>query len=418
MPAMISSTGRWVSGDDFFFDREAEPEVLHARVREDNHVLLTGQRRMGKTSILRELERRFKREGWTIFFIDVERSTSPEDAIADIAGAAFPYRPVMSRFAMNMKRWLTDSVEEISASQFRLRVRAGLDSGNWHRYGEQLLRDCTHQGKPALLEIDELPIFLKRMLQLEGDVTQIDAFLSWLRSMTQILGENSPVLILSGRIGLVAFVRRIGIPDRINHLDPFRVGPWDRNSSVACFARLAECYQLPVEGDIGGAVYDALGVDIPQHVQSFFAHLREYAIMQGRQRLLVEDVREVYVNALLGPSGQSDHVNYEVRLNEALDGESYSLAMEILAEAAVHGVFTPSPQRCLAVLYRELVEDAPGHIADALEMLVHDGCLEAGKGGYGFPSHLLKDWWAARFQGHHVLLEKRLASVSVLENSI
>ena len=318
---------------------------------------------------------------------------------------------------MNMKRWLTDSVEGISASQFRLRVRAGLDSGNWHRYGEQMLRDCTHQDKPALLVIDELPIFLKRMLQLEGDVTQIDAFLSWLRSMTQILGENSPVLILSGRIGLVPFVCRIGIPDRINYLDPFRVGPWDRNSSVACFACLAECYQLPVEGDIGGAVYDALGVGTPQHVQSFFAHLREYAIMQGRQRLVVEDVREVYVNALLGPSGQSDLVHYEVRLNEALDEESYSLAMEILAEAAVHGVFTPSAQRCLAVLYRELVEDAPGHIADALEALVHDGYLEAGKGGYGFPSHLLKDWSAARFQGHHVLLEKRLASVSVLENS-
>ena len=178
MPAMRSSTGRWVSGDDFFFDREAEPEILHTRVREYNPVLLTGQRRMGKTSIFRELERRFKREGWTIVFIDVERLTSPEDAIADIAGAAFPYRPVISRFAMNMKRWLTDSVEEISASQFRLRVRAGLDAGSWHRYGEQLLRDCTHQDKPALLVIDELPIFLKRMLQLEGEVTQIEAFLS------------------------------------------------------------------------------------------------------------------------------------------------------------------------------------------------------------------------------------------------
>lgn len=100
MPAMRSSTGRWVSGDDFFFDREAEPEVLHAQVREYNPVLLTGQRHMGKTSILRELERRFKREGWTVLFVDVERSTSPEDAIADIARAAFPYRPVPSYLAL------------------------------------------------------------------------------------------------------------------------------------------------------------------------------------------------------------------------------------------------------------------------------------------------------------------------------
>ena len=48
---MKSSTGRWVSGDDFF-DRERELRILENRVREGNHVLLTGQRRMGKTSIL------------------------------------------------------------------------------------------------------------------------------------------------------------------------------------------------------------------------------------------------------------------------------------------------------------------------------------------------------------------------------
>ena len=45
---MRLSTGRWVSGDDFF-DRESELRVLKARVCDGNHVLLTGQRRMGKT---------------------------------------------------------------------------------------------------------------------------------------------------------------------------------------------------------------------------------------------------------------------------------------------------------------------------------------------------------------------------------
>ncbi|MDE0104248.1 MAG: hypothetical protein OXN89_17895 [Bryobacterales bacterium] len=51
---MRSSTGRWVSGNDFF-GRDHELTVLEARVRDHNHVLLTGQLRMGKTSIAREL---------------------------------------------------------------------------------------------------------------------------------------------------------------------------------------------------------------------------------------------------------------------------------------------------------------------------------------------------------------------------
>ena len=51
---MQSATGRWVTGDNFF-DRTGELEILAARVRGRNHVLLSGQRRMGKTSMLREL---------------------------------------------------------------------------------------------------------------------------------------------------------------------------------------------------------------------------------------------------------------------------------------------------------------------------------------------------------------------------
>ena len=57
-----TSTGRWVIGEDFF-DRETDLEILEARVREGNHVLLSGQRRMGKTSVLRELGRRLENDG-------------------------------------------------------------------------------------------------------------------------------------------------------------------------------------------------------------------------------------------------------------------------------------------------------------------------------------------------------------------
>lgn len=54
MPVMKSSTGRCVSGDDFF-DHEPELRLLESRVRDGNHLLLTGQRRMGKASVSREL---------------------------------------------------------------------------------------------------------------------------------------------------------------------------------------------------------------------------------------------------------------------------------------------------------------------------------------------------------------------------
>ena len=404
---MRSSTGRWVSGDDFF-DREAELRILESRVRDRNHVLLTGQRRMGKTSILRELGRRLEADGWIFLFVDVEGATCAEDAIAYIARAVHPVRPVASRFALDMKRWVNENIDEVSAFDFGVKIRAGLDAGSWRHHGETLFRVCAAQEQPVLLVIDELPIFLKRMFYNDGHAGRADEFLSWLRGLLQALGDDAPVLFVSGSIGLEPLVRRLGIPDRINHLYPIRLGPWTRDASIECFGRLAESHQLCVEHGVAEAVYEALGIGIPHHVQSFFARLRDFTTMQGRDRVTVGDVADVYRNALLGPSGQNDLVHYETRLKEGLEDESYSIAMEILAEAATWDVFTPG--RSLEWLYANVVGDAQERIAEALDVLVHDGYIEAGPDGHRFASRLLKDWWSARFRDHHVPLEQRRAN--------
>ncbi len=45
-----------------------------------------------------ELGRRLELERWEFLFADVEAATCAEDAIADIAKAAYPIRPIISRF--------------------------------------------------------------------------------------------------------------------------------------------------------------------------------------------------------------------------------------------------------------------------------------------------------------------------------
>ena len=405
---MRSSTGRWVSGDDFF-GRDRELEILEARVRDCNHVLLTGQRRMGKTSIAQELGRRLERKGWIFLFTDIEGATCAEDVVASVAEAVYPVRSISSRIASGMRRWISENIEEVSALDFRVKIRAGLDAGSWRTVGEELLGECAAHDKPVLLVLDELPIFLKRMLVESGGERKIDEFLSWLRGALQTVGSGSLSLIVTGSIGLQPLVRRLGIPDRINHLDTVRIGPWDRETSVACFQRLAASHGLHVEEGVAEAVYDELGIGIPHQVQSFFARLRDFALMHGRGAVTVESVGEVYRNELLGPSGQSDLVHYETRLKDGLEDRNYSIAMEILAEAATQGVFDPAARKCLGQLYSSVLDDMPGRIADTLEVLVHDGYLEAREDGHRFPSRLLKDWWSARFRGHHAPLRDRSA---------
>ena len=77
-------SSNWVDGERFF-DRESELRLLRERVANGTHTLLTAQRRMGKTSLVRELLRRLDREGeFATVFVDLEGAMDAADAVADI----------------------------------------------------------------------------------------------------------------------------------------------------------------------------------------------------------------------------------------------------------------------------------------------------------------------------------------------
>ena len=90
---------------------------------------------MGKTSIAREPGRRLESEGWVFLFSDVEGATCAKDVVASVAEAVHPVRSNSSRIATGMRRWLSESVGEVSALELRVKIRAGLIAGSWRTFG-------------------------------------------------------------------------------------------------------------------------------------------------------------------------------------------------------------------------------------------------------------------------------------------
>ena len=97
---------------------------------------------------------------------------------------------------------------------------------------------------------------------------------------------------------------------------------------------------------------------------------------------------------------------------------AYDFRVRILAEAATQEVFTADARRGLERLYSKLVDDSSDRIADALEVLIHDGYLIPGENGHRFSSRLLKDWWSARFRDHHDPLGTRRSSLGDSDETI
>ena len=390
-----------------FFDRKHEITVLRDLALARNHVLISGQRRMGKTSLIRELSRQLETEGWVTFFMDVEGASSPEDFVSNAARTIHSARPIASRFLNTVRHFITENVDELSAGQFSLKLRENLDPGNWKRHGDEIFKSCSALDCPVVFAIDELPMFLTLMRRNDGDDRRVAEFLSWLRHLVQELGSAMPVLFLSGSIGLAPLVRRLNLTDRINYLHPFRVGPWSEEICVQFFNRMSTEYNLELERDSAKTAFALLGLGIPQHAQSFFARLREFATKNSIVKVTSDHVKTVYETELLGPSGQIDLVHYESRLKEALDDDSFTLAMEILAETAVERQFTSEGRHTLERIYSKLLADCAGQITDVLEILVHDGYLTQKGTKFIFASNLLCDWWHARFRDHYVSLAKR-----------
>ena len=391
--------------DESFFDREAELRLLEARVRGGTHILLAGQRRMGKTSVAKALGRRLRGDGWEFLFVDVEDAASPQDFVRAVAKEAHGVTGAR-RLTDALGRWVKGNIEELSAHEFSVKLRAA-DDYAWRQQGEALVKAFADHDTGVLLVLDELPIFLARLLaQGEGQQEAL-LFLRWLRGLRQQHAGSSFRMMVSGSVGMAPMVARMGMPDSINDLYEFRLGPWDRDTSIECLRRLASHSPLHVDDEVFGAVHEALGLGIPHFVQSFFARLQDFAVMNGRTRLTAADVDAVYNNDLLGPAGNGDLLHYETRLEASLDEHTYRVAMEIQAEAATQGVFGAAARHGLQRAYAAIMPDVRDRIDDALNVLVHDGHLEQGPNGYRLPFRLLEDWLRAKFGGHHIPLQQR-----------
>lgn len=184
------------------------------------------------------------------------------------------------------------------------------------------------------------------------------------------------------------------------------------DTSAVCLSRLSASHSLTVEPGVTNAVVEKLSIGIPHHVQSFFAHLREDAMIHGRTELRLEAVDRVYHESLLAPWGQIDLMHYDTRLRDAFDDRSHRIALEILTEAATQGVLTATARNRFEAHLAALGDETQGRIAGVLDVLVHDGYLIPREDGHVFQSRLLRDWWIARFGRGHEPFEERAPAMA------
>ena len=341
----LRMSSNWVDGERFF-DREVELRLLRERVENGTHTLLTAQRRMGKTSLVRELLRRLNEEGeFATVFVDWEGAMDQADAVAEMATQARPLQGVrrrMTSLLRNSVRDVRDNIEELGVSELRVRLRAGLDAGSWQRIGDQVFEALAANDRPVMLAIDELPILVNRLLKgHEYRVTPerlaaTDAFMGWLRRCCQT-HRGRVCLIISGSVGLEPVLSQAGLSAHANVYTTLDLRPWSHDVAVECLAALARGYGIRLPDEIRREMCRRLRCCVPHHLQLFYHLLYEHLVRDQRNEATLDDVERVYRRDLLSVRGQAGLVHYDERLRMVLGDEGYTEALSLLSEAVANG---------------------------------------------------------------------------------
>ena len=400
--------GDWVAGDQFF-DRDIEIEALTERVEDGIHTLITAQRRMGKTSLVRELLRRLDERGdYETVFVDLEDASSAADALVEIAAASKKTGSMWTRvgnWVARTSKAAGDRIDELGVSELKIKLRADIDAGRWQLQGDALFASLAKCDKPVVLAIDELPILVNRLLKGHDHndyrITperrrDTDEFMSWLRKNAQA-HRGRIRLIVSGSVGLEPILEQAGLSAHANVFAPFDLKPWGEDTSVTCLGELASSYDIRIPNGLRRQMLRHLRCGVPHHVQLFFDKLHEHLRRNQRQEATAHDVDRVYSQDMLGVRGQVHLEHYQTRLRMVLGDGGYEVALELLTEASVSdGRLTDRALRLYEAYRSVLSDDSSAAIKEVLHVLEHDGYLTRNDDGYRYVSGLVEDWWRAR----------------------
>lgn len=391
--------GNWVDGERFW-GREGDIKILTRKIDEGAHISLVAQRRMGKTSLMKELSRRL-RDKYLCLYLDLQKESEPADAITELAMLLQPYDSLWrksQRVFANVLEKITGGVEEIAISEIKVKLRAGLDSGNWMGKGDELFRILSKSEKPVLLMIDEIPLMVNHMLRgSEGIMTneskeEVELFMSWIRK-NSIEHQGKVRIMLSGSIGLESVLHQAKLSAVINNYQPYELKPWDFETAVGCLRALAENDDVIFKDNAEEAMVKKLGCCIPHHVQLFYSHVYDHCVRNGDMQFFASQVDELYENEMLGIRGHAELTHYEERLSMYFSKEYLPFVAAVLTETALSGIITVPVILELRDEYASKKTFTDETLSEMLRILQHDGYLRKRKDGYIFESGLLKDWW-------------------------
>ena len=414
MKKLKRAVGNYVTGEKFW-DREQDIALFTDLLDEGAHILMAAPRRIGKTSLMREVANRIS-DRYYCLHVDLQKTESPADAVTELSKATHPHKQLWDKtigIFKNILDGIKDNIESLGIDDLTVTLRSGLTAGDWQNKGDQLFSTLAEADKPVIIFFDELPILINRMLK--GKKYHItpesrnatDMFMSWIRD-NSIRHKGKIRIVITGSIGIEPALKQADLSASLNTFTPFVLPAWSAETAEGCLIALASQYSISFQEDAITLIIKKLGYLIPHHVQLFFDNVYMDCRRKGITDVTADHIDKIYQTKMLSIQGHAELSHMEERLKMAFGLEIYPIALEIITEAAFKGFLESKSALTICQNYETSAGDPEKILREILEILQHDGYLCPKGDQFVFISHLLKDWWKARFAfGYIPVLERR-----------
>ncbi|WP_300451906.1 ATP-binding protein [Accumulibacter sp.] len=385
---------------------KAEGGQFHGRQRElsdlwdlfeSNNVLLSGPRRLGKSSILQRLADDAPSHGWHAVLIDLQGHGTAEEMLAEI-DRALP-EPAIKRWLETARKGAGRAADRLRKLELRLPGGLGgsIDlqappAAAWAPQAQRIQSRLAPQ--PVLILFDEFSVFLEKLISHDRAVAEL--LVGWLRTW-RLASQVQCRFVFSGSVGLNTLLTRHHLITCFNDCYDFRLQAFSRREAIAMLEAELRGEGWPHAPDVPGHICDRVGWLSPFYVNLLLVE----ALRAARDRqaeagvsgtpLTTNDVDDGYERLL---AVRSRFVHWSQRLERDLAKDALTVALRVLAAVAAR---TDGLTRRQLVARLATVEPDPDARArrfdEVLWHLEEDGYLTTEADRVSFPSFLLRDYW-------------------------
>ncbi len=373
-----TKTGDAVTGESYL-RREKINDLFWSYIEKGSDVLFVAPRRVGKTSIMKDLVATAP-VGYICIYKDVEGAKTKNLFYKRVFEMLIQRLEGAKKYSKLFLGWVSQyEITKVGKDS----VDVGRKEIDYYKEVLNLLSEVSKAGLTVILFVDE---FVEVILNLRNAGKQDEAIsiLHELREIRHNSELKNIIFVYAGSIGLLSVVKEIGRPKLINDIEPLDIGSLNTKEAIQLIKQLTKDATIQYSDENTDYLISRIEYLLPYFIQLMIAEIDQIAFMSEKTEVDKELINNAFEKVTKNTASFDDWIK---RLKD-YQKENFGFVNAILSYCAHKGQINIQKIYNLSVghnkdeIYKDLVDG-----------LVHDGYLVEKNNNYQFLSPFLKYYW-------------------------